>query len=387
MGDQPDARRNTLPTVSGAAARVEVVQTALASCHLETLGDTLPESLKPEATAQNTGRKRPNLRLGLYFTPVRNGMDYLAKAVDDLTECTPPSARSLKYAVLHLQAATEVLLKARLVGEHWSLVYDDPRVASLKEFQKGNFKSCGIEATMDRLTEIAAVNIAPADRVAINNLASDRNALTHYGHTADAFLIEARTARVLSFLITFIENQLRPMLEAKFQEAFRNASEESFRVTPANVYKVLESPEVAHAQRETNEVINTMGDLRLKLGRVEKLVDSRMKEISGELAPWKHCTVLCPHCLQWALVVNSDGSFNPIKCHFCLTVYNNVELAAIDYAMHVVGEENGTVVECSKCQCETVVIGANIANDKDSDIAVCFNCADIYTHSHPSSAE
>ncbi|MGW4824072.1 hypothetical protein ACWEP4_35310 [Streptomyces sp. NPDC004227] len=71
------------------------------------------------------------------FTPVRNGMDYLAKAVDDLTGgASPPSERDLKYAVLHRQAATEVLLKARLLGEHWSLVYKDPGIANLEDFQK-----------------------------------------------------------------------------------------------------------------------------------------------------------------------------------------------------------------------------------------------------------
>lgn len=50
-------------------------------------------------------------------------MDYLVSVLKHLTEgATPPSARDLKYTALHLQAATEVLLKARLAREHFSLM-------------------------------------------------------------------------------------------------------------------------------------------------------------------------------------------------------------------------------------------------------------------------
>ncbi|WP_186784533.1 hypothetical protein [Streptomyces sp. CBG33] len=47
------------------------------------------------------------------FPPVRNGIDYLTSVVEHLSR-TRPDPRDLKYAVLHLHAATEVLLKARL---------------------------------------------------------------------------------------------------------------------------------------------------------------------------------------------------------------------------------------------------------------------------------
>ncbi len=334
----------------------------------------------PTATAQSTNAKRRSPRPGLDFTPVRNGMDYLSKAVDDLTEgSTPPSDRDLKYAVLHLQAATEVLLKARLVGEHWSLVLKDPGSANLDKFKKGDFESCGIDATMNRLRDIAQVEISLADSVAVSNLAGDRNALTHYGHTVDSYLVEARAARVLSFLIVFIEDHLRPMLDAKYQEALRAEGGEGFIDAPISVNRILESPAIESAAREADEVADTMDELRLKLSRVEKLVDTRMKEISGELAPVKHCTVLCPDCRQWALVLNDDGSFNPIKCRFCLIAFDDVERAAIGYFWHVIGEDNGTVAECSSCRADTIVIGANVASDKHADVGVCFNCNAIYT--------
>ncbi|MDJ0466041.1 hypothetical protein [Streptomyces sp. H27-C3] len=54
------------------------------------------------------------------FPPMQNGIDDLLSATTYLTHGDPPEPRDLKYAILHLQAAVEVLLKARLQREHWS---------------------------------------------------------------------------------------------------------------------------------------------------------------------------------------------------------------------------------------------------------------------------
>ncbi|MGJ3558659.1 hypothetical protein ACR6C2_05390 [Streptomyces sp. INA 01156] len=68
---------------------------------------------------------------------MENGIDYLRSVVDHLTEADPPTPRALKYAVLHLQAAAEVLLKSRLLREHWSLVFKEPGAATRKKFEAG----------------------------------------------------------------------------------------------------------------------------------------------------------------------------------------------------------------------------------------------------------
>ncbi|MDH6544839.1 hypothetical protein [Streptomyces sp. SPB4] len=67
------------------------------------------------------------------FPPVQNGIDYLAD-VTGHPGLGQPSPRNLMYAVLHLQAAAEVLLKARPVQEHWSLVSNDPGTAKHERF-------------------------------------------------------------------------------------------------------------------------------------------------------------------------------------------------------------------------------------------------------------
>ncbi|MFI6084718.1 hypothetical protein ACIBBB_27735 [Streptomyces sp. NPDC051217] len=100
------------------------------------------------------------------FPPVENGVDYLRSVVDHLTDADPPTPRALKYAVLHLQAAAEVLLKSRLLHEHWSLVFKEPSAATRKKFEVGDFTSCTTEAAIDRLRNIAGVDVDNKSAVA-----------------------------------------------------------------------------------------------------------------------------------------------------------------------------------------------------------------------------
>lgn len=337
----------------------------------------MPAAVRFLTETEGKRTARPNPRPDLNFTPVRNGMDYLARAVDDLTESASlPSERDLKYAVLHLHAATEVLLKARLIGEHWSLVFKNPGGATLDDFKKGKFESCTIEATMDRLDNIAQVNISLDDRSAIKVLTDDRNALTHYGHTANAFRVEARAAQVLSFLLNFISEHLRPMLVGEFTR--RLEAHEPLNPHIPETVALARRIEIANAQSERNQVDKTMDELRAKLGRIQKFVQKRMQDISSDLASVQHRTVLCPECRQWALVVNDDASWKPITCRFCLGSYS-LDLGGLQYVWRVLGEGNGAVTGCPSCgAADTLVMGASTAAQKTTILAICFNCADIY---------
>jgi hypothetical protein len=82
------------------------------------------------------------------FPPVQNGLDYPQSVIEHLQDS--PGPRELKYAVLHLQAATEVLLKVRLIREHWSLVFKNPDKASRASFYSGEFQSINLEESLAR---------------------------------------------------------------------------------------------------------------------------------------------------------------------------------------------------------------------------------------------
>ncbi|MFZ3475406.1 hypothetical protein ACODT4_41035 [Streptomyces sp. 2.9] len=151
-----------------------------------------------------------------YFPPIINGLDYLVSVVEHLESGTErPSARDLKYAALHLAAGAEVLLKARLQVEHWSLVFTDPGNATLGALQDGTLSSCAPAETVKRLRNIARIEIDEKDEKAIKQLAERRNALQHFGlvgKAANAYAVESQTAAVLNFLVGFLDEHLLPAI-------------------------------------------------------------------------------------------------------------------------------------------------------------------------------
>ncbi|MGV9567103.1 hypothetical protein [Streptomyces sp. NPDC003480] len=128
----------------------------------------------PEARTYDPGREVEHPGSEVYFPPVRNGLDYLVSVVEHLEAGTERvSARDLKHAVLHLAAGAEVLLKARLQLEHWSLVFSDPAKARRSELEDGSLTSCGPDETVQGLQNLAGVTITGNDRKALSTLAKD----------------------------------------------------------------------------------------------------------------------------------------------------------------------------------------------------------------------
>ncbi|MGW1764501.1 hypothetical protein ACWCQL_10530 [Streptomyces sp. NPDC002073] len=218
----------------------------------------------------------------LDFPPIENGIDYLRSVVEQLSDDRLESGpRAVKYAVLHLQAAAEVLLKAYLLREHWSLVLADPGKASKKAFDSGNFTSCTMEQAIERLRNIAGVDISDKDAKALKDLASDRNKLQHYGMTHSVQVVEARAAAALDFLVRFVENHLLCGLE----------------ITSATAKAAL-----------------AMDDIRQGMNQIDSFIKRRMNRLRGnELKGKERRTLHCPTCEQPALVVGPPRA----TCHFC----------------------------------------------------------------------
>jgi hypothetical protein len=53
---------------------------------------------------------------------VANAIDFLRRAINEFK-------KDPKYSIIHFSAAVELLLKARLMAEHWSLVVSDRNAA------------------------------------------------------------------------------------------------------------------------------------------------------------------------------------------------------------------------------------------------------------------
>jgi hypothetical protein len=297
--------------------------------------------------AEAEGRGRPGPR-DVSFPPVPNGVDYLVSVVELLSrEKGDPSARDLKYAVLHLQAASEVLLKARLQIEHWTLVVKDAAKTKKHKHQDGDFESPTHAEAVRRLVDVVGIDISEEDRKALLGLAKTRNSLQHWGLTESAPAVEARAAAVLDFLIRFLDDHLLTELAAD----------------------------------QLADIDDDMLRVREGLTGIKAYVKSRMSRLRGELKEVAERTVQCPDCTQFALVV--DGVEN--KCHICPRLWDFDELAqsyaseVLSFSWHDLTEgASDPTVECPDCGTETLILGALTAAQPDRYVNLCFNCAEVF---------
>jgi hypothetical protein len=278
----------------------------------------------------------------IMFRPVHNGLDYLESVIEHLRD--ESDQRDLKYAVLHLQAAVEVLLKVRLIREHWSLVFEKPSAANRAAFATGNFKSITLEDTLIRLNNIADVEVPGPDREQFLRLANKRNKLQHFGMEERAIGIEHLAGQVLDGLLRFIRDHLRPGA----------------------------APEEEHALNQTQELIREKG------GRIRALVAARSNRIEPELAA--HAVVVhCPDCLHSSLPIDHGC----LQCRFCDRTWEP-EGAANQYVDAMFGllrygwYTGDLPVPCMECRFQTLVAGATVRSNPEEVVWVCFNCGMVY---------
>ncbi|MEU9802736.1 hypothetical protein [Streptomyces sp. NPDC051000] len=289
-----------------------------------------------------------------HFPPVTNGLDYLVSVVELLEgKGEDASARDLKYAVLHLAAGAEVLLKARLQREHWSLVFAHPGQATREALEDGSLISCGPEETRQRLTSIVGITFAKREKVALTELSHSRNALMHYGLVgtrANARTIASTTAEVLNFLVPFVEEHI--------------------------LYE-LDPPELDIAVQE-------MARIRGGLRHIAGYVEERLKDLAPLLGPARSRTVQCPACTQWALVVSPHDEVRTgvyrapdVKCLFCDLVMTADE-AADEYASVILGARRDVIYECTKCADELLVTSVETAAVRGRLVDFCFGCTTVF---------
>ena len=287
-----------------------------------------------------------------YLSPLvrSNGLDYLVDVVDRLATDPGvlPDARALKYAVLHLQAATEVFLKARLQRDHWTLVFKKPETASRTAFDSGKIESsCSTEEAFTRLTRITGLALPDKALEAVKGLAKVRNALQHYGLTASAHSVESHAAEVLNFLLPFIADHLLPDLEDE-----------------------------QRAEAERSLVL-----VRGRVQRIDAYLTKRRNELRIELKDVQDRTVSCPECEQLALVL---GDSRP-GCRFCLKTWDDPGVAAEEYAWQRYGldpclpgaDEAGEAIYCPDCEHEAMTIAVTAAQPK-APAYLCFSCATVF---------
>ena len=90
---------------------------------------------------------------------IEHGLDFIAEAVRRLVDAEG-DVREARYAIMHLAMGAELLLKARLFREHWTLVFDKPESANRARLAVGDFKSVGPEQCVERLENVCDIRLS-----------------------------------------------------------------------------------------------------------------------------------------------------------------------------------------------------------------------------------
>jgi hypothetical protein len=237
---------------------------------------------------------------GLSRDLTENGLAFLHRSVAEMS-AQPATMRSLSVAMVDLAAAVEVLMKARLVREHWTLICADPDKATATQMLAGTAKTVTPEQAIKRLENVAGVAMKAgghADRVI--EVATLRNRAIHFAMVGIAPAgLQSPLGHGLDFVLWFLGTQFRGQGDDDVQELVEESIE-----------------------RLTTEV-----------GQLKALVAARLASIGDELGMAGLC-VECPRCRQATLML-IDGDVS--RCVFCLWKPVDGAECAAEYADAVLG--------------------------------------------------
>lgn len=269
----------------------------------------------------------------IQFDLIENGLDFVSSGVEHILKDKSPHL--LKYAILHLSAGTELLLKEILKNEHWSLIFENPNNAKYELLTAGEFKSVDFETLLTRLINISEIEMSEKDISILRQLRKLRNKIEHFEFNQNTKAIKSLSSKVLCLLLNFINENFDT-------SKLSDTSKEYVEKLRSDAIKFKEFATLRTAQIKTDLIT----------------------------AQKKYNLESCPLCRQAALVLNDD-----LQCLFC-GYADEAEKVAELYAENILGEsryicmtDGGEfpVIECIHCGEETFV-------DKGVDGYVCFSC-------------
>jgi len=239
---------------------------------------------------------------------VANGLDLLRQSAKDL-------ARNPKFSVAHFAAGVEILLKARLFREHWSLILTRPEKADLTRFVQGDIHSIAIGDALGRLADVVGESFTKEERAALEAVGRHRNQVLHFYHPKIArpeasALIAAEQSKAWFYL--------HRLLVGRWNAHFRGAKR-----TILGIDKAF---------RKNRHYL---------LGRFAAV----SPELQGLGSTIRHCAI----CGYRSAEVESDGlALVTARCHVCEGKRTWLD-ASCPQCGEAVEFDDGVGVACSRC--------------------------------------
>ena len=306
----------------------------------------------------------------IFDSLARNAFDFLERGIGEFDKAP-------KYSVIHFCAAVEMLLKARLMKEHWSLIVSKPEQANLTKFMAGDFASVTMEEARARIRDIAGEEIADDAFNSFRTLANHRNKMIHFFHADVDSDGQAKVKIVAEHCRSWFHlHRLLNRWDVYFRD-FRaeitraDRSMKAHRKYLSAKFKALK-PELDASRKAGNspKACNACGFK----AAIPEVLDEQIATVQCLVCDHTETQVEidCPHCNQ-AVVIACEGYAKCAHCGVSIEPEHLVDALTKD----VVGTkdyfETGLPANCGTCDGYHTVVSRG-------DVYFCANCFDISEH-------
>jgi len=108
---------------------------------------------------------------------VENACDFTERSVRQFHN-------SPKNSLINFYTGLELFLKARLIAEHWSLIFNRIENVDKQKFEEGDFVSANYDSLITRLDKVVGEKVPSEANIQFNKLRKHRNKLVHFHHDA-----------------------------------------------------------------------------------------------------------------------------------------------------------------------------------------------------------
>lgn len=269
----------------------------------------------------------------IQFDLLENGLDFVTSGVEHILK--DRLTTDFKYAIIHLAAGVELILKDTLRKEHWSLIFENINTANYSLLKSGEFRSVDFESILVRLQNICEIEISEKDISTLKQLRRLRNKIEHFEFSLNTAAIKSLASKVLAFLLNFLHENI----------------------------------DLKKASITTKDYLEQLKIMPSKFTEFVKLRNSQIKDLLDK-ASKKYGIEICPMCRQTALILDDDR-----ECAFCKFTGTAEEIALL-YAenildastyLHMTDGDDFPVLDCIHCGAADTFV------DK-GDAYICFNC-------------
>jgi len=111
---------------------------------------------------------------------LENAVDFIGRAANDLWDERLSPKQQLKYSTIELYEGIELVIKARLIQEHWALVVANFDKYKKDSFLDGSFNSVRFDEACKRLSDFCDGELPKSTRKAFEDLRLLKNRYVHF---------------------------------------------------------------------------------------------------------------------------------------------------------------------------------------------------------------